>query len=679
MTHLVLVIVSFVVAFGFVALLLRRKPSFATLVLIAALGVALAVELFDFLAIRQPENLVLYKRWGLIAESLLPLTWLLYSLKFGRLPGWKNVSWFQKVFLVGAACMVLPAFLIPVHDFFFAPDFGDELILFLGSYGYYFFIAILAFLILSLVNLEVTLMSSPRAERWKIKYEIIGAGLAIAFFIVYYSQSLLYRSIDMSLSPARALLLTAAIGFMAFSRLRRGDASAVRLSPDMAYRSVVVIIVGFYFLSIALLGEGLKYFGESSQRTFFITVAFIGSVLVLAILLSEKVRRKIRVFLHKHFYRSKFDYRQQWLDFTRRISESRDAQDLQQSVLSFFCETFGFQGASLFLVDREGRFYDLNAYYERNSWRNPVPVDDPVLQLFQNGDWVVDLAEATTNGMSSVLSESNLSHLVPLPSELQLEGFIALEGRINPTETLIYEDFDLMKVLARQATAVLLNMRLFAELSAAREMELMGRVSAFVMHDLKNLVSNLGLVVENAEHYLDDPEFQKDMLDTLRGTVGKMKSLMQRLRGLQEKSSLELRPCDLRQVVDEAIGGQGLPMVSVSGRGVTAHVDTEEIQKVVLNLVLNALEAGGNQKPVRVEVGRSESPFIRVVDEGCGMSEEFIRTRLFKAFETTKKKGFGIGLYQCKHVVEAHGGRIEVTSLEGEGTEFTVWLAGGDE
>jgi hypothetical protein len=167
----------------------------------------------------------------------------------------------------------------------------------------------------------------------------------------------------MSLAPARAVLFISAIGFIAYSRLRRGEAPSLRLSPDMAYRSVVVFIIGVYFLVIALLGEGLRYFGESTQRNFFITVTLIGSVVVLAVLLSEKARRKIRVFLHKHFYRSKFDYRQQWLDFTQRLTQPRDARELHQAILGFYCATFGFRGASLFLTDDEGRFFDLRRVF----------------------------------------------------------------------------------------------------------------------------------------------------------------------------------------------------------------------------------------------------------------------------------------------------------------------------
>ncbi|WP_305043244.1 GAF domain-containing protein, partial [Geoalkalibacter sp.] len=457
MSHFFLVILSLAVVAVFFVLLLRRRPTAATYALFAALSIALAVEICDLLAMRHPQNLMALKRWGLLAEALLPFTWLFYSLKLGRLPG---MSWLQRGLLLAAALMPLAVLLIPVEEFFYSPDFGEELILFLGNPGYFFFIGILLFLILALVNLEVTLMSSPRQDRWRIKYEVIGAGLAIAFFIIYYSQSLLYRSIDMSLSPARAILLLTAIGFMAYSRLRRGQAPGIRLSPDMAYRSVVIFIIGLYFLAIALLGEGLRYFGESSQRSFFIILSLIGSVAVLAVLLSEKTRRKIRVFLHKHFYQNKFDYRQQWLDFTQKLSRARGPGELKQAILAFFSETFGFRGASLFLSDAEGGYFDRAAFFERGGLRQGFKGDDTLIDHMRERDWIVDVSEEDEESAVSPLKDSGFEYLVPLLGEERLEGFIALEGRINPDEALTYEDYDLMKVLAHQSRAAILNLRL---------------------------------------------------------------------------------------------------------------------------------------------------------------------------------------------------------------------------
>jgi len=205
-------------------------------------------------------------------------------------------------------------------------------------------------------------------------------------------------------------------------------------------------------------------------------------------------------------------------------------------------------------------------------------------------------------------------------------------------------------------------------------MAAIGKVSSFVMHDLKNLVSALSLMLQNGKEYIEVPEFQKDLLDSLGNTVTKMNNLISRLKQIPEKVSLQCSHVDLLQLATETAmmvkGGELL----VSGEQVIAEVDREEIQKVALNLMLNAIEATEGKHPVTVEVGMAESPYLLVKDEGCGIPGDFLRNSLFTPFKSTKKKGLGIGLYQCKKIVEAHGGKIEVISELHKGSEFKVWL-----
>jgi signal transduction histidine kinase len=199
------------------------------------------------------------------------------------------------------------------------------------------------------------------------------------------------------------------------------------------------------------------------------------------------------------------------------------------------------------------------------------------------------------------------------------------------------------------------------------------------MHDLKNLVSALSLMLDNAHEYIDVPDFQKDLLDSLGNTVTKMNNLISRLKHLPEKVSLQRTSVDLLQLAHDTTllvkGGNFL----VTGTPVIAEVDRDEIQKVALNLMLNAIESNTGNQPVTVEVGKEAAPFFRVKDEGCGIPDDFLRDSLFTPFKSTKKKGLGIGLYQCKKIVEAHGGKIEVISELDKGSEFTVWLPGGSE
>ena len=167
------------------------------------------------------------------------------------------------------------------------------------------------------------------------------------------------------------------------------------------------------------------------------------------------------------------------------------------------------------------------------------------------------------------------------------------------------------------------------------------------------------------------------MVDSLGSTVGKMKILIAQLKGLPERQTLKRTSTGLLTLARESTRLLGQERLTFDGDDAVVEVDAEEMGKVVLNLCLNALEASPDGTPVRVRAGVAPEPFLRVTDQGAGISAEFIRNGLFEPFKSTKAKGMGIGLYQCKQIVEAHGGRIEVKSVPGEGSEFIVWLPVG--
>lgn len=682
MLQTTLSITASALAAGYAGYLLLRKPrGVAVAALTAGLLACVALELFDLLAVVRPEELELWKQRSVMAEACLPACWLLFALTYSRAGGVRALTRVSRLLLLAAVGFFLAAAVLPHAPLFYSPDFAEERMLFLGAEGFYFYVALMIFLTLCLYQLERTLVALSRVDRWRAKFEILGVGTILAVLVIYYSQAFLYRSLDMSLMPVRSLALVLGVGMMAFSRLRRGEASKIRLSRMMAYRSVVIFAVGCYLIGLGLFGTGMRYLNLGGNRAFFVALALLGGLGILVLLLSEGMRRRIKVKIHQNFYQRKYDYRGEWLQFTDRLAAAKSREELELGILQFYAETFALRGAALFLLDQEAQDYFCA---RRSEIANGVPrfaQSHRLLEKMRNRFWVVDLQEEARgepeDGLRR-LQEAGCTLLVPLWFEGELEGFIALGGRLYEGEKLSYEDFDLMKVLAHQATGALLSLKLSCQLDAASEMVALGKVSAFVMHDLKNLVSSLGMVVDNARDYLDDPEFQADMLETLESTVGKMKGLIARLKNLEEKTTLDLQPADLLETARDGVrlaGGNGVEML---GQPVMAQMDAAEIQKVVLNLVINAREASGNREPVTVEVAAADMALLRVRDRGCGMSEEFIRSRLFKPFETTKKKGFGIGLYQCRQVVLAHGGRIEVESVPGQGTVFTVMLPRAD-
>jgi len=660
-----------------VALYLKRDERLPFIALTAALTASAALELFDLLAILNPEDLLFWKKFSLEAEGLLIFCWLLFSSVYAREVRLRKLPPRQKVCLVTAALLPIAAFSFPVSQFFYSPDFERERMLFLGNISFVFYLVLLILLVIVLINLESVLRNLSRELRWQRKFEIIGAGALLAVLIFYYSQGLLYRSINMNLVPLRSLALITATLMIAYSRVWRNLETKAYVSQQIAYRSVVLFAVGLYLVGLGLLGEGMRYFGDSFQRSLLMGIGFIAGVGLMAVLLSESVKRKIRVFLHKNFYRQKYDYRTQWLQFTDRIASARSSDDLLSSLVLGFCETFGMGCGALFLTDTIPGKYHAAAVLEMEQSPFVFLSEHQLPGRIGGRDWVVQIPDElpdATGEEAEFLSGQAIVFAVPLLRGEHLEGFILLGRPLSSGESYQYEDFDLMKTLARQASSAILNLRLSDELSLAREMEAVGKVSAFVLHDLKNQVSTLALMVDNAREHMDNPEFQEDMLQSLESTVGRMKGLITRLKKIGEKHSLQRESTDLRALCERVINQVGNGQVTVAGTPVMADVDSEEIEKVLLNLLLNALEASGGDQAVSVEAGCDSTPWIRVSDKGCGMSEEFLRTRLFKPFSTTKEKGLGIGLYQCRQIVEAHGGRIEVRSEDGRGSVFTVRL-----
>ncbi len=636
------------------------------------------LEIFDLLVFLQPQELFFWKRFSLICESLLPFVVLLFSLTFYRTSGLRNAGWLSRIFLGLAPLFLVLVLVVDPEKLLFSPDFAEEKILFLGQYGFFFYIGIMLYLMFALVLLERTLTSLSVHERWSIKFEIVGVGVFLAGSLVFYSQSLLYRSLDMNLLPARSLALLLGVGLMLFSRIKRGGGNPIAVSRGVAFQSVVVLALGLYLVGLGLLGEGMRYFGVSAQKNFFIFIGMVSGIAVLVIFLSENLRRKLNVFLNKNFFRNKYDYRHQWLEFTRQISEATSYDQLQLLTLTFFCETFGFAGAQLFLKDvTSGDYVREVGFGSVSDGRAGLEKDNALVQYLAKREWILNVADREAevlDGNEAFFAENEVSMVLPLRFDEKLEGFVVFGRLINPAETFTYEDYDLLKVLARQTTSAIITRRLSEELAATRELAALGKISTFVMHDLKNQVSSLSLMVENAADYIEDPEFQVDMLETLAGTIDKMKNLIARLKNLREEPELKFTDVDLLKITKGAIMNFDRQVRLVAEGPVLVRADGEELGNVLLNLILNAFEASPENRPVTVEVGRETGgeAFLKISDQGCGISADFIETRLFKPFSTTKKSGLGIGLYQCKQIVEAHGGGIEVESELGVGTTFVV-------
>jgi putative PEP-CTERM system histidine kinase len=668
------------------AYIILKGRNAASSVLSASLVLLALAEAADQLALHATYDPLIFKKAALFVDSLLPAAFLYFSLIYARQRKLRSLPLSWLLLLGATAAFPVCVLLFPLDRFFYSPDFQSERLLFLGTAGYWFYMGLMVSLIIALVNIEATFSASSGRNRWKIKYEAIGISAALAVLVFYYSQGLLYRTINMNLIPVRAGVLIISAFLIFFSKSFRGNDVRLSVSRYIFYRSLTLLVVGLYLVSLGLIGEGMQYFGVSFSRELTVFVAFTTGIALLFVLFSEQLRRKTRVFINKHFYAHKHDYRDEWLKFTARLSSCRSMEDLKEVILRTYIETFELRAASLYLRGAETGQYMLAGDKEMPSGVTEFRASEALLSYFTERGRVFDPADGEHQPSAEEASFAKITGarlMVPLIVNDAVVGIVVF-GRQLSRDGFIYEDYDLMKTLARQAALSIANLRLSEELSEAREVAAVARISSFVVHDLKNLTSMLSLVLDNAGDFIGEPDFQRDMLETVRKAVSRMRDLMQKLKRIPEKQVLNATPADIDCLARDTIGElKGLrPEVEIRYRGAPAvtMADVEEIKKVILNLVLNALDAVNGKGIIDVSAGHEKGmAYVRVKDNGCGMEEEFVKNHLFKPFRTTKAKGMGIGLYQCRQIIDAHNGSMEVESIKDKGSAFTVYLPAGEE
>jgi putative PEP-CTERM system histidine kinase len=664
--------------------MVKRRTAVNAILLITVLLLA-GIVMFDQLSLQSSSTFAMFKQISIYLEALLPGSILILAFTYGRSIQFGLLSKMRIGLLLALVLFPVAVVILVGSDLYYFQDVQNKRVLFLGSAGYWYYIGIMISLIVSLASVEVTLTATHGITRARMKFEAIGIMSLFAVLIFYYSQGLLYRTINMNLIPIRSSVLIIAAFLIGYSHAFRGSGTRVSISRHILYRSITLLVVGVYLVGLGLVGEGMRYFGVSFGRDLTIVMAFAGAILLLSILLSEKVRRRTKVYVNKHFYAgNKHDYREEWIKLTSRLSLCAALNDVQDAILTVFMETFGVGGASLYLLSREdGRFVRVS---EMAMPKSPpeISISEELYNYFAQRERVLNLTDGEfplSASELSAFSQAGAWLVIPLISNNKIIGLAMVRKQIVP-DMLIYDDFDLMKVLARQAAQAITNLKLSEEVMEMRAMAAVSRISTFVIHDLKNLTTSLSLVMDNAEEHIGNPEFQQDAITTIRNTLVKMKSLMQRLKSIPEKITINAAVEDIDRLSREVVAefAKLRPQrINYKGESVFSRVDGDEIKKIIVNLVQNALDASNEKGTVLVETSKEgDRVHIQVSDNGSGMTEDFMKNQLFKPFRTTKNAGLGIGLYQCRQIVEALDGKIEVKSHIGKGTIFTILLPVAD-
>ena len=536
--------------------------------------------------------------------------------------------------------------------------------------------------VLGIVLVEQLYRNRPAQDRWAIKFACLGIGAMFAYDFYLYSNTMLFHQVDPDIWAARGVVNALTVPLIALSMRRSASwSSELAVSRRVMFHSAALFGSAIYLLAMGSAGYYLRFVGGSWGTVMQVAFLFGALILLVVILFSGTFRSWLKVFISKHFYSYNYDYREEWLRFTRTLSEH--GPGLGVRTIQAVAELVESPGGVLFLR-RESGLCEPDSYWQVPAQVVAEPADSAFCQFLETKQWVVDLKELEDDpamyGQLHVpdwMAQFPRCWLVlPLIMQGKLSGFMLL---MQPRSrvALNWEVIDLLKIAGNQAASYLAQQDAANALMVARQFESFNRMSTFVVHDLKNLVSQLSLLIPNAEKHRNNPEFQRDMLDTVNHSVQKMKLLLQKLS--RSESPEHMVPLAIDQVLRQAVALKAAfephPAFDIVDAGLKVLADRERLERVLGHLIQNAIEATPRDGSVSVGLRRQDdTAVISISDTGEGMSEEFIRERLFKPFETTKSAGMGIGVFESREYITELGGKLEVASAPGEGTIFNVIL-----
>ena len=525
--------------------------------------------------------------------------------------------------------------------------------------------------------------------------KLLGISLALLFlFNLYlYAQGLINRRVDVLLWQARAALLMG-VSFLIVSagllfKDSANEPSRLGLSRPVAFYSTSLLISSVSILLLAVGGYYVRTLGGHWGIYLFTILLFSCLIALSALFFSNRVRGALQVWVSKHFFRHKYDYRHEWLNVIQALSSEPEADKVYERVYQVIGTTFKATGGVVMAL-QGAHYHKVFSNAARSATHpNTVPVTAAFVGIMIEEDWVFapQVQEGPLSEFNDTLPEwirqdPAIQLVVPLVTQSQLVGFVALEkaGSMAPPS---WEDLDILKTIGRQLANHILIHTQEEQLSEARQLDTYNKLSAFIMHDLNNLIAQLALVVKNSERHKSNPAFIDDMILTVSNAANRMKGLMQKFRRNDREVVSDV---SIFEAVEASIESCSTtlprPKLSVKGEDRNIQADRERFILAIKHLVKNAQEATPDDGSVEVDVQSHPNGLlsISIMDTGAGMSQAFIEQQLFKPFATTKTgQGMGIGVYLTRSYLEELGASLEVTSQVGNGTTFTVTFSGNME
>ncbi len=551
-----------------------------------------------------------------------------------------------------------------------------------------------AFLILVLSvallwRLENILRESEGGLRWRVKYAVLGIFIIGGEFIWEMGYRLAYLKVVPEQFAFNSLVLMSGVAFFVFAVVRhRLFEVEVYVSRYVVYRSVVFLGVGLYLIILGLITTVIKYTGISYSNLAWQAFLYFSILALAVVALSQDVRNKVRFFINTHFFANKYDYRREWVEFSERLVDVQSEKEILSKLEKMIYETMFINWVTIWLSDKDKVFKRVLPN-DTPSESKQVDSDHLFIKLLRESSFLIRSQKygyindygilRLPDAVTSFIEENNIALAVPLVAKGEFLGFIGVGPELTQLD-YGQDDIDLLKGLASQTATAIDMIRLHDELIQNQKLHLFNQLSIFVMHDLKNAASLLSLILQNAPAHINDPEFQEDLLSTISSASKRLEKVMAKLRALKPPEEQELKPIDVNDVINKQVENfqrlcTGIEIEWRPGTEVFCMANEELLRKVLENLLMNAKDALNEQGKIKIfveELGKKVK--ISISDNGPGIPLDFLESKLFKPFQTTKKDGLGVGLWQVKNFVKAMKGKILVKTSPGRGTTFEIIL-----
>lgn len=535
----------------------------------------------------------------------------------------------------------------------------------------------LGFAICNVLLLENLYFNTPSDLRWNINLLCVALGGIFLYDLLLYADGVLFHQLSVPLIEARAPASVMAAPLIALATVRnRRWAIDIHVSRDVVFHSFTLIASGLFLLAVALIGEVFRRGGSEWGRVTETSMIFASILTVAVIITSGSARSHIRTFVVENFFSHRYDYRKEWLRCIDVLTAPEAFVALHKRAIRAAAEVVDSPAGALFVRPPQDVAFQWAGSWNMPAVTAPIPPGHPLVMLFDRGDAVIQLDDHP--GAATWLPDLPRSWIVlPLNHFGGLIGFVVL-ARSRAHFKLDREAYDLLRVVGHEIASRVAEQRAMQVLTQTQQLREYSQRFAFVIHDIKNVSGQLSMLLTNAEVHADNPEFQRDMLATVRASVGKITRLLSRLQAeRQERSHALITPAErLREVIDSRRITLGQAIVfQDNSAGAGAAIDPDAFDAVATHLLNNAVEASDRDRPVHVELRvEGHGVVVDIIDQGSGMRPEFVRDELFRPLRTTKDGGHGIGAYQARELLREAGGDLLVISRMGTGTTMRVIL-----